>query len=343
MDPEEPEEEDDMQDAVEPFNVGTMEAIADSELEEMDADNTPDEIQILDLHSNNPLVSWKGYNFSCSWAENLGTELLFTFRDPTKPVPILRALKDDVDLLAASSARLISTSVTLTPKQQLNSGYRGNYGTSRRESEEFLKRKREGFMIPVGRDAREPRKEQASFLERLTEIKKMKGEVDDVTITAQRRLYPAGWRMLVKEKRDEERRELHSAMVRGGEEGRIALTRLKEMDAEDATVAEEERLRRERQVGRKKKPGRKFKEDGEDPPQRRQRGGVVVRRPRSVRGRKGESADLSFLNIPLGGARNGPQRVLSQSMLSTPTPQRWNEMGDDGSLEQLDDGYPPEE
>lgn len=334
--PEAPEEEDDMQNTIDSFNVDTMEAIADKELAETETEDRPDEIQILDLHSNNPLVSWRGHNFSCSWAENLGTELLFAFHDPAKPVPILRALKDDVDLLAASSARLISTPVTLTPKQQLNSGQHGNHKASRREPEEFLKGKREGFMIPVGRDAREPRKEQASFLERLTEIKKRKGEVDDVTITAQRRLYPAGWRLLVKEKRDKERRELQSAIVRGGEEGRVALTRLKEMDTEDAAV-EEERLRREGQVGKKKKPGRKLKEDGGDLPQRTQRGGVVLRRPRGLRGRKRESADLSFLNVPSGGARHGPQRVLSQGMLSTPTPQRWDEVEDAGSLEQPDD------
>ena len=62
-----------------------------------------DDIQILDLHSEHPLISYRGRIFEGDWSEIIGTEAILTQRTPTShPLPALRHLADDIDLLAFS-------------------------------------------------------------------------------------------------------------------------------------------------------------------------------------------------------------------------------------------------
>ena len=75
-----------------------------------------DRLQILALHTPNPIVSYRNQIFTCSWADLLGTELLFT--SPEELVSsedasssVLRGR--DFDLIAANSVKILGRKANL--------------------------------------------------------------------------------------------------------------------------------------------------------------------------------------------------------------------------------------
>ncbi|PLB50475.1 hypothetical protein P170DRAFT_445772 [Aspergillus steynii IBT 23096] len=148
---------------------GNEPALASTEV-----DSTPEErVQILGLHTPNPIVSYRNQIFNCSWADQIGTELLFAQPEvesdpdsaaPTKP---LRRGKD-FDLIAANSvkifgrkANLISSAGPAPPMEPLEADVAQDTdpATTRRTG---------------------PMSNQARFLERLKSIKQAKGETDTI-------------------------------------------------------------------------------------------------------------------------------------------------------------------
>ena len=298
-------------------------ATVPTEVLDSQAVKMPERIQILDLHTENPIITYKAHTFSCSWAENIGTELLFTFHDPERPLPALRSLADDVELLAASSARLISKSVKLVPKAPVRGEPDVDHAEQGSRNLGFVDQKAGGITIPVGSGASNSRKEQARFLERMMEIKQKKGEKDAVTVVAQRRLYPAGWRTVLKERRADERVELRSVIRKGGNDVQEAARRLKEMDEEDNAAAEEERLKNESGSLKKSRAGRKPKDVDGVRPAKRAKGAPLFRRPRGGRARTNLFHDGDPDSpVTVGDSDNEPET------LSTPTPQQWDEYQD---------------
>ncbi|KAJ0119201.1 hypothetical protein J7T55_013438 [Diaporthe amygdali] len=138
------------------------------------------EIQVLDLHSDSPVVSYKGRIFSGSWASNIGTELIFGAHDEVadRGLPYLRSLSGDVDLMAASSARILTTPADLKPKNPTTTA-----APQRRQAPDRYRklRKESGIEIPVAFDKHGFRKPQARFLENIMAIKRKRGEMDEVT------------------------------------------------------------------------------------------------------------------------------------------------------------------
>lgn len=130
-----------------------------------------EEIQIMELHSHHPVISYRGRVFEASWAEVIGTEMLFTAHDSSNPLPTLRELAGNVDILAASCARLITKEKKLKPKD----GEEDRFAAARAEH---------NIKVPVGRDPTGERAQQARFLENLMALKKMRGDTDNVTIYA---------------------------------------------------------------------------------------------------------------------------------------------------------------
>jgi hypothetical protein len=311
------DDDEEVEEQQELLQKSTKAAIGTAELLDS-ATKKPERIQILDLHTENPIITYKAHTFSCAWAENIGTELLFTFQDPERPLPALRSLADNVELLAASSARLTSKSVKLVPKAPVRDELDADYTEHVSGSPEVLDQRAGGITIPVGSGASNSRKDQARFLERMMEIKQQKGEKDAVTVVAQRRLYPAGWRNLLKEKRAEERAKLRSVLRDGGIDVQEAAKRLQEMDEEDRSAEEEDRLKKESGLQKKSRAGRKPKDvDGPRPP-KRARGAPLFRKPRGGRARLNLFHDDQDA-VTVGDDDDEPET------LSTPTPQRWDE------------------
>lgn len=227
--------------------------------DEGDANDAP-EISILDLHSDNPMMSYNNSIFSCQWATNVGTELLFMAHDRDSKLPILRKLAGGVDLLAASSARLISNPVHLEARKRKRSPDR----EFERGSNLSVKQR----LFPVGHQANDRRKDQATFLENLMNVKDDKGEDDDVTVVVEKRLSQRKWKTRSKELREAEKRELKKAATNkqnryAAEAVARAQKRLQEMDEEDIAVANMPFSHPKRRLAYKnappKKAGRKAK------------------------------------------------------------------------------------
>ena len=129
-----------------------------------------EDIQILDLHSSRPIISYRGRVFEGQWAEVIGTEMILADHDKNKPkLPALRNLSGDVDLIAASASRILTAEKVLKTKQP--------------EQDSLAEINKEWLInIPRGIDRSGERAQQANFLERLIALKLKKGETDHVTV-----------------------------------------------------------------------------------------------------------------------------------------------------------------
>ncbi|KAI0387122.1 hypothetical protein F5Y04DRAFT_275579 [Hypomontagnella monticulosa] len=146
-------------------------------IDEGEEDQAPSQVQILDLHTEKPIISYKGRVFAGQWSQNVGTELLMAKRDDENPIPALRQLDHDVDLLAASCARITVKEMQLKPKEaalkrQLNSLVSAEDTTA------------QPLVPPAEKWARPERIMQGNFLANFIALKKRMGQTDDVTVIA---------------------------------------------------------------------------------------------------------------------------------------------------------------
>ncbi|GJN70961.1 hypothetical protein PLIIFM63780_002448 [Purpureocillium lilacinum] len=130
-----------------------------------------DSVQILDLHSRNPVISYRGRVFEGEWAEVIGTETILAKHDKAAPLPALRNLPEDIDILGACSSRIMTTEKVPKPKVP---------------EEDTLAAIREewNIRIPPGKDKSGERAHQIRFLENLIALKKKRGDPDQVTVYA---------------------------------------------------------------------------------------------------------------------------------------------------------------
>lgn len=155
-----------------------------------------DRIQILDLHTQNPLISYQNQMYSCEWTSTLGTDLLFTTPLSDFPHPVLRE-KPNVSLLATSSIKLMGRPAQIAARH--NTEERAQSSTpvpenSTASAKTTMPEKATPFKIPLGATPSRARQTQASFLERIIAIKAKKGEKDNVTIYTQKVNQGSGWR-----------------------------------------------------------------------------------------------------------------------------------------------------
>lgn len=132
------------------------------------------DIQILDLHSKRPIISYRGHVFEGQWAEMIGTEVILAQNEGQSPgeLPALRHLADSVDLLGASASRILTKRKTLRPKVAVED----SLAPIQREF---------NINIPAGKNRLGERAQQANFLEKLMALKIKRGDKDEVTVYAQ--------------------------------------------------------------------------------------------------------------------------------------------------------------
>ncbi|PFH58741.1 hypothetical protein XA68_13301 [Ophiocordyceps unilateralis] len=130
-----------------------------------------EDIQILDLHSARPLISYRGRVFEGRWAEVIGTEAILAYHDDKRPLPALRNLADGIDVLAASSSRIMTTEKLVKPKVP--------------EADTLAPIRCEwNIRIPPGKRRTQEKMQQVHFLENMIALKKKKGQTDQVTVFA---------------------------------------------------------------------------------------------------------------------------------------------------------------
>ncbi|KAL4901937.1 hypothetical protein BDW74DRAFT_181376 [Aspergillus multicolor] len=138
-----------------------------------DTDNAPAErVQILGLHTRNPIISYQNQLFSGTWADQLGTELFFARPETTatesdepsdNPPAQITPLKhsEDFDLISANSVKILGRKAHLIS----NSG-----PAAEREAPTL---DTTGLVYKPAHQSN-----QARFLERLKNVKRSKGETD---------------------------------------------------------------------------------------------------------------------------------------------------------------------
>ncbi|RAL05084.1 TFIIIC subunit 6 family protein [Aspergillus ibericus CBS 121593] len=153
---------------------------------EADANPSADRVQILALHTPNPIISYQNQIFSGSWADQIGTELLFSHpehphdaaeAESSSPAIPLRHTKH-YDLLAANSVKILGRKANLISS---SSNVYAPDASVAPESAEATATTTPSSAGKVRKTA--PQTNQARFLDRLASLKRSKGEIDTVRMT----------------------------------------------------------------------------------------------------------------------------------------------------------------
>ncbi|GAB1315269.1 Transcription factor TFIIIC triple barrel domain-containing protein [Madurella fahalii] len=264
-------------------------------LEPSTNDKPAEEIQILELHSKEPVVSYRNHVFRGTWCENIGTEMIFTPHDDNAPLPALRNLNQNIDLLAASASRINFREATLLPREKDKTSDRaadmailGSTDDLEEDIPERYKRNG-GIYVHIGGDKSGLRQPQAHFLEDLIALKRKRGETDEVTVqpleTRQNKL------MVEDEEEERRRRKLQQDHARN--------VRWRDKRREEKDSGQGQGLERN-YIPRQGRGRRGF-------PRTRARRAALIRRESGAISRFGHRTD----------------RVASTS---APTPLRWNDL-----------------
>lgn len=184
-----------------------------------------DRIQILDLHTKNPLISYHDRIYACNWASTIGTDiflaslesLLAASGDGEKVTPIYNS--SNVSIIGTSCINLTARPTTITPRNdapqpqpsptdpithtmQVPTSLDPNPPQPPSPANPAdpplappSPTQSQPHKIPLPYDAGNTSRAQASFLESLMAIKASKGETDQVTVYATKQNHGTGWRV----------------------------------------------------------------------------------------------------------------------------------------------------
>lgn len=142
-----------------------------------------DDIQILDPASLNPIISYRGQYFTCTWSDMIGTNMFFTQPSEELPSgePILRGA--GFNLQGLSRIKLIAQKSKVVAQPGSKKRARATDGEQHSEAEqegEAVGGKALGTLRSSNPTTNIEIRKQANFLERLMDIKRRKGENDNV-------------------------------------------------------------------------------------------------------------------------------------------------------------------
>ena len=128
------------------------------------------DIQILDLHTYNPFVSYSGDIYSCTWADMIGTNMFFTKHEDDPETEPLRS-HDDYDLLETSRIRLVGHKAKVSAKKK-NRGRQPTEATFSGTATGL------GGLASTNPSINAEIKRQNHFLANFMEAKRMRGDTD---------------------------------------------------------------------------------------------------------------------------------------------------------------------
>lgn len=142
--------------------------------DETEASASGRDVQILDLPTTNPVVSYRGQVYSCMWTDMIGTNMFFT-----RPGSMDRPLKrtDEYDLVGTSRIKLVAEQAKVVKYSTADGNSLGLKSTM---SEPVLDGSSLGDFHRSSPVINAQIKKQASFLEKLMDIKRQRGERDIV-------------------------------------------------------------------------------------------------------------------------------------------------------------------
>ncbi|KAL8626083.1 hypothetical protein Q9189_008237, partial [Teloschistes chrysophthalmus] len=158
-------------------------------------------IQILDLHTSNPLISYNAQLHTCTWASTIGTDVFLAApstlpslptnnhptNNPANNIPL--QTYPNASILTTSCIKLTARPITIAPKAEKNP-----HPAPPPSSDTTPTTTIEPLKIPLAPTAKLHQRNQASFLEKLIALKASKGEPDDVTVFSRAANQGTGWR-----------------------------------------------------------------------------------------------------------------------------------------------------
>ncbi|KAL8897487.1 MAG: hypothetical protein Q9192_002545 [Flavoplaca navasiana] len=188
-------------------------------------DQGPQErMQILDLHTRNPLISYHDRIYSCNWASTIGTDLFLASPESLSAAQVdgktVTPIYDspNVSIIGTSCINLAAKPVTITARTNASRPQPSPPNTTTeaepsqkspnpeapplspiinpaQSSAQSPPNQPQPPKIPVSDTADHNSRAQASFLESLIAIKASKGETDQVTVHATKQNHGTGWRV----------------------------------------------------------------------------------------------------------------------------------------------------
>ncbi|KIX98417.1 uncharacterized protein Z520_05718 [Fonsecaea multimorphosa CBS 102226] len=134
---------------------------------------SPSRVQILDLATVNPIISYQGQVYSCMWADMVGTNMFFTHPGMLDAAEVLRST-DDYDLIGVSRIKLVGHTAKMLKKEKPTK--------EARTDDQLVSNGQAGVSgeVSEARHGQDQTKKQASFLEKLIQVKRQRGESDIV-------------------------------------------------------------------------------------------------------------------------------------------------------------------
>lgn len=159
--------------------------------------SVPNRIQILDLHTSNPLISYQSQLYTCAWTTTIGTDMILS---PTTqgPSPLLfttrhKLLARPASLTPHVGAPSSSSPPSLPPPLNPPDACLTPHDLIDQPPSSTTTNTKPAI-IPLDTRSSLARQRQTAFLERLMAAKVARGETDQVTVHSQRRLTGTGWR-----------------------------------------------------------------------------------------------------------------------------------------------------
>jgi hypothetical protein len=118
-------------------------------------------LQILDVHSDNPILAYYGQVYSCKWADAIGTSMFFAKSGAAKPTHIT-ATNSGFDSLGTTRIKLVGQKVKLTKKPSDDDSQAENDEPNAKSSQETA-----GVSTPQPQTREE---KQTAFLEKMKAI-----------------------------------------------------------------------------------------------------------------------------------------------------------------------------
>lgn len=151
---------------------------------------TMGELQLIGLHTPNPLIMYNGQLLSCHWASTVGTDMFFTKPESTEGdlhAP-LRSLPS-VDLLSLGTAKLVARVGRLRPRDDLFENENEGSAQADALNADEIAKSQEDAPVSLQQDKEKklsavtPSATSASFLARLNEVKAKRGENSRLSAT----------------------------------------------------------------------------------------------------------------------------------------------------------------
>lgn len=152
-------------------------------------DNPKHPLQIIELESENPLIAYNKQLYSCHWATDVGTSVFLSAPSDNMDVESnpLRSFKT-FDMVGTTSARLMGVPVKVRPRlvplsaARRNDNYNSEDVSTLADGEVIRSSAEHGLQIDLPDNAPADKVSQARFLERLSALKRQRGEMDHVPV-----------------------------------------------------------------------------------------------------------------------------------------------------------------